>query len=273
MRIVTLLPSATDIVLALGAEASLVGVSPSCTDVSAALPRLTSTRVDNRAPSAEIDAQVKAASEPLYDLDVEQLERLAPDVVVSQSLCDVCAVASGDVEQAVRGIASRPTLVNLSPFRLDDVPEGFRDVGAAIGRRGAAAALTEQWHRHFDRLRDRFRARAVRVAFLDWLDPPCAAGHWIPDLLELLGCRSVLAAPGEPSREVTWADVRAAQPELILAACCGLDADRAGADPVPGDLCVQRLDGDQLFSRPSPTLTTAADRLVMVLDSATRAAS
>ena len=273
MRIVTLLPSATDIVLALGGEAALVGVSHSCTGASPLLPRLTSTRVNPAAPSAEIDAQVKDASQPLYDLDVSRLERLAPDVVVSQSLCDVCAVASGDVEAAVRGIASRPTLVNLSPFRLADVPVGFDEVGAAIDREREAAALRSRWAAHFEALQGRFADHAPRVAFLDWMDPPFAAGHWIPDLLQLLGCESVLAAPGEPSREVDWDTVRAARPDLILAACCGFDADRAYQDPVPPDIDVVRLDGDRFFSRPSPALMDAANQLAVVLDRALRAAS
>src|SRR6056297_3523327 len=125
MRIVSLLPSATDIVTALGAGSELVGVSHSCGPEWAHLPVLTATVIDTGASATEIDRQVKEAGGALYHLDVALLEKLAPDVVVSQSLCDVCAVASGDVEEAVKTVSSRPVLVNLEPFRLDDVPKGF----------------------------------------------------------------------------------------------------------------------------------------------------
>ena len=145
MRIVTLLPSATDMVVALGASADLVGVSHSCGANWSHLPALTSTIVDTSASAAAIDAQVKQAAAPLYHLDIKLLEVLAPDVIVSQSLCDVCAVASGDVEAAVAGLSSRPLLVNLAPFRLDDVPQGFVDIGEAIGRPTETAALADRW--------------------------------------------------------------------------------------------------------------------------------
>lgn len=266
MRIVSLLPSATDIVTALGAGGELVGVSHSCGDAGSGLPVLTSTRVDRTASSADIDAQVKTSAAPLYNLDIELLERLAPDVVVSQSLCDVCAVSSGDVEVAVQSIASRPQLVNLSPFSLDDIPQGFHDVGRAIGRDREARMLQARWDSALAGLRDRcLGPRALRVAFLDWLDPPFAAGHWIPDLITLLGCVSVLAKAGEPSRQITWADVREARADVVVAACCGFSADRAGQDPVPDDLMVHRLDGYEQFSRPSPRLLESAERLAALL--------
>lgn len=256
MRIVTLLPSATDIVAALGAGGDLVGVSHSCGEAWAHLPALTSTIIDTDAPAAEIDAQVKTAAAPLYHLDIDLLERLAPDVIVSQSLCDVCAVASGGVEAAVAGIASRPAVVNLAPFRLADIPQGFRDVGDAIGRQREAEALTERWHdtvARFQAIGER-RAGRPKVAFLDWLDPPFAAGHWIPDMLQVLGCDSALAASGEPSHEVSWDAVKAANADIVLAACCGQTAARAEVTAVPPHVSVTLLNGYEHFSRPSPAL-------------------
>lgn len=254
MRIVSLLPSATDIVVALGAAESLVGVSHSCGAAWSHLPSLTSTRINTKASSVEIDAQVKSAAEPLYDLDIERLEQLAPDVVVSQSLCDVCAVASGDVEEAVRSLSSQPTLVNLAPFGLADIPQGFEDVGDALNLVQPTERLVADWHAQLAQYVHRYSERAPRVAFLDWLDPPFAAGHWIPDILQLLGCISTLAQPGEPSHEVTWDKIVESQPDLVIAACCGFSADRAAQDPIPASLSVHLLDGYENFSRPSPRL-------------------
>lgn len=256
MRIVTLLPSATDIVVALGAGGDLVGVSHSCGPEWAHLPALTSTTVDTAASAAVIDAQVKAAAAPLYHLDVDLMAELAPDVVVSQSLCDVCAVASGDVEAAIAALPSRPTLVNLSPFRLADVPQGIRDVAAAIGREREAAALLARWDETLARFRaaGARRERRPRVAFLDWLDPPFAAGHWLPDMIELVGGDSALAQPGMPSHEVTWPAVQAAAADIVIAAPCGQTAGRAEADAATAGQPLVLLDGDVHFSRPSPAL-------------------
>lgn len=257
MRIVSLLPSATEIVVRLGAANELVGVSHSCGARWAHLPKLTSTRIDVGAESAQIDSQVKSSPEPLYDLDIEELERLSPDVIVSQSLCDVCAVPSGDVEEAVLQLSSKPALVNLSPFRLGDIPQGLADVGVAIGRSGEAQAAIRKWDESLAALRCAARER-WKIAFLDWLDPPFAAGHWVPDIIELLGCESVLAKPGEPSFEISWDDVRKANPDIVIAACCGLTAERVARDPVPEDIALHILDGYEHFSRPGPGLIESA---------------
>lgn len=265
MRIVSLLPSATDIVVALGAKEDLVGVSHSCGSHWSSLPRLTSTRIDTASGSALIDAQVKTSSDPLYDLDIETLERLAPDVVVSQSLCDVCAVPSGDVEKAVSEVSSRPILINLSPFRLADIPKGVADVGAAIDRAAAASSFVDQWDETLARLRVE-PAPARRIAFFDWLEPPFAAGHWIPDMIELLGGTSVLARPGEPSHEISWDDVRSAKADIVIAACCGFSAERASEDHVPDDIKLHLLDGYEHFSRPGPALLKSARILAELLD-------
>ncbi|MEO0419486.1 MAG: ABC transporter substrate-binding protein [Pseudomonadota bacterium] len=254
MRIVSLLPSATDIVVELGAGGELVGVSHSCSGDWDHLPKLTSTWIDTGASAAEIDRQVKTASQPLYQLDIEILERLAPNVVISQSLCDVCAVPSGDVREAVVTLSSRPTLVDLSPNRLIDVPVCFDQVGAAIGRQSEARALRERWDATLDSYRGRHAASGSRVAFLDWLDPPFIAGHWIPDMVEHLGLTVVLGKAGKPSFETSWEAIAAARPDLVIAACCGFDASRAQRNQVPIDCPVVHLDGHLHFSRPSPAL-------------------
>jgi len=266
MRIVSLLPSATDIVCALGAADNLVGVSHSCDSQWQHLPVLTSTRLDLSASSADIDSEVREAGEPIYDLDIELLEALAPDVVVSQSLCDVCAVSSGDVEVAVQSVSSSPTLVNLAPFSLGDIPLGFSDVGHALSLESAADEMVQRWNDTWDSVAGRFTHRQLRVAFLDWLDPPFAAGHWIPDILELLGCESALAQSGQPSYTITWDAVRDARADIVVAACCGFTQARGERDPVPSDLQVHVLDGYEHFSRPSPNLLTSVRLLIELLE-------
>jgi len=272
MRIVTLLPSATDIVVSLGAGDELVGVSHSCDPEWRHLPILTSTIVDTSASSAEIDAQVKSAASPLYHLDVDLLEELKPDVVVSQSLCDVCAVSSGDVEVAVRTISSQPQLVNLEPFCLADIPQGIKDVGAAIGRQDAAEDLCATFARMFGDAKPTAPLEGrPRVAFLDWLDPPFAAGHWIPEMIEAAGGISALAQVGQPSHEITWAQVRDAKPDIVLAAICGFPQERAAQDLalVPDDQ-IKVLDGYKYFSRPSPKLIECFGELKELINKISR---
>ena len=173
---------------------------------------------------------------------------------VSQSLCDVCAVPSGDVLEAVHSLTSRPVLVDLAPHRLADIPTCFANVGSAIGRGGKARALQEYWHDTLDSYRGRYARHDLSVAFLDWLVPPFVAGHWIPDMIELLGLQNVLGKSGEPSFETTWEDIHAAAPDLVIAACCGFDAERAGRDEIETALPFRLLDGHRHFSRPSPAL-------------------
>ena len=230
MRVVSLLHSATEIVVALGARDKLVGVSHSCGAQWAHLPRLTHTHIDIAAPSAVIDAQVKSSRDALYELDAAQLIALAPDVVITQELCDVCAVASRDVEAALAACASPPVLVTLTPERLADIPQGFADVAMALNMPEQGYNLIAHWETTLAQYANRFAAMPLRIGFLDWLCPPFAAGHWIPDMIEHLGCVSVLATRGEPSYETDWKTINAAQPDLVLAACCGYDVARTQID-------------------------------------------
>ena len=207
MRIVSLLPSATDILVALGARNALVGVSHSCSGDWDHLPKLTSTWVDTSASAADIDAQVTTASQPLYQLDIETLERLKPDVVISQSLCDVCAVPAGDVRVAVETLSTRPVLVDLSPDGLTDVPVCFGQVGAAIDKMDEARALEAQWSETLDKLRGLHADKDLRIVFVDWLDPPFVAGHWVPEMVELLGLTNLIGVARKPSFKVSWDEV------------------------------------------------------------------
>ena len=266
MRVVSLLPSATVIIVALVAADDLVGVSHSCSGDWRHLPKLTRTWIDVQASSAEIDRQVRAADRPLYELDVQLLEQLAPDVVVSQSLCDVCAVPSGDVLEAVKALSSKPELIDLTPNRLGDVPGCFTQVGQAIGRAGEAASLMKYWLQVFNRYRGRHAERGLTAAFLDWLDPPFVAGHWMPDMLEWLGVTPVLAVGGQPSYAVTWQEIEDAEPDLIVAACCGFDAERSVAAAGERAMSIFCLDGNELFNRPSPKLIESLVALSAVID-------
>lgn len=261
MRIVSLLPSATDIVVALGAGQSLVGVSHSCSGDWDHLPKLTRTWIDKGASSAEIDRQVKTATRPLYELDIETLEALAPDVVISQSLCDVCAVPSGDVQQAVLGLSSQPRLVDLSPHRLADVPHCFDQVADVIDRQDEAAALKKRWDHTLDAFRGRYATNRLRITFLDWLDPPFVAGHWIPDMIDLLGITNLLGRAGDRSFATTWETIAGADPDLVIVACCGFDEMRARDEAIPLDCPIILLDGHLHFSRPSPALLPSLEML------------
>ena len=263
MRIVSLLPSATDILVALGAGDDIVGVSHSCGDEWSSVPKLTSTWIDKTASSAEIDHQVKNATQPLYQLDIATLEELAPDIVVSQSLCEVCAIPSGDVEDAIRSLPNQPTLIDLSPQRLDEVPLDFAIVGSHIGRQSKAKALQGQWDETFSRCYLKYQSDTPKIAFLDWLDPPFAAGHWVPDMIEWLGASSTLAQPGQPSFQSDWGDIVSSEPDMIIAACCGFEEARASMVATPLEIII--LDGYKYFSRPSPMLMQSIEILDLTI--------
>ena len=235
MRVVTLLPSATEIVCALGHAESLVGVSHSCgfPESIQALPQMTSTHVPYTESSEAIDEYVRehlAGHEALYDLDLVALQRVAPDVVVSQALCDVCAVSTGDVLGAIRSLASKPALVDLEPNTLDDVLDDILRVGEAL----AASAEARELVRALKCRRDAVAGRTAtipaddrpRVAFLEWLIPPFNGGHWNPELVAIAGGIDLIGAPGEPSSTQDWQSIADAEPDVIFIACCGLETDR-----------------------------------------------
>ncbi|MEM6826492.1 MAG: ABC transporter substrate-binding protein [Pseudomonadota bacterium] len=267
MRIVSLLPSATDIVVALGAADDLVGVSHSCSGDWDHLPKLTSTWVDTGASAADIDEQVTTASRPLYQLDIEALERLKPDVVISQSLCDVCAVPAGDVREAVLTLSSTPHLIDLSPDGLDDVPLCFRQVGDGINRRSEASRLERRWHDTFATYRNRHADKDLRLVFLDWLDPPFVAGHWVPEMVEWLGVTNLLGVARKPSFKATWDTINASQPDVLIAACCGFGVEQAELENIPVACPVIHLDGHLHFSRPSPALMPSLEMLAQTIES------
>ena len=284
-RVASLLPSATEIVRALGLESSLVAVSHSCDFPGRVemLPRATSTRVPSGAGSREIDRIVREClqrGESLYRLDDELLERLRPDVIVTQSLCEVCAVGPGEVERAVPALGTHPAVITLEPRTLEQVFDSILVVGQTLWRTTEAAALVRALRTRVEAVRARaeLRRHRPRVAFLEWADPPISGGHWNPELVELAGGRDGLGRPGRRSRILAWEEVLAWRPEVMVLACCGFDEARGLEEldllrqrPGFSDLpCVSAgrvhvMDGVRLFSRPGPSLVDSLERLSAVL--------
>ena len=233
MNIVSLLPGATEIVCALGRGGQLRGVSHSC-ELPAGigpLPMLTSTNVPTEQDQGSIDEHVRQAlrnGRSLYELDIDGLDRLQADVVITQTLCDICAVSTGDVYSAFEQMKSQPALIELAPSCMEDVYTDIFTIARAIDAESEAERLV-------DSLRGRSAGIAAsppldgeKVLFLEWLDPPFAGGHWIPDLIEILGGVSCHARSGQPSLTLTMEEINATAPDRIIIACCGL-SDSASA--------------------------------------------
>jgi iron complex transport system substrate-binding protein len=286
VRIVSLLPSATEIVCALGLREQLVGRSHECdwpADV-VELPAVSLARIDSAAlDSAAIDAEVAraiGAGEELYGIDEALLAELAPDLIVTQSLCTVCAVSGGTVRALSSGRDPAPTVLELEPDGIDGVIESVRIVAGAAG-------VEETGDRVAAELRERLDAAAVpvadierrpRVVVLEWLDPPFAAGHWVPETVTLAGGREMLGKSRAPSFRTTWDAVRAADPEVVVLAPCGYGIEetheRALADGVLAELAetpagrsgaIYAVDANAYFSRPGPRVVDAVGILATLL--------
>ncbi len=285
MRIVSLLPSATEILFALGAGPDVAGVSHECDFPAAAagLPVLTRPCVptDGRSP-ARIDHDVSgllAAGRSVYDIDRPLLRRLAPDLIVTQALCDVCAVSEGDVHRVVHEQQLGGRVLSLTPLDLEGVFASIADVGEAVGRAEAARALTAP-------LRDEVRARRERAAgaarprvlALEWTDPPFVAGHWVPEQIDAAGGLDVLGAPRRASFRTTWDDIADARPDVIVVIPCGYtlaeiveQAADLHAQPAWRDLPAVRagrvwaLDAGAWFSRPGPRVVEGVRALAPIL--------
>lgn len=235
MRVISLLPSATDMVAALGAMESLVGVTHECDHppVVASRARVTATAVDPQAAPGVVDEQVRAltgAGQPLYTLREDRIRDLRPDVILTQALCEVCAVMEGDVRALAARLRPAPQVVTLSATTLDGVLDDLMRVGAAIG----SADEAEEWvagararMRTVHETLKAAKAPRPRVAVIEWGDPLYAAGHWMPEMVKRAGGVDVLATPGQHSVPVTMDQLRAADPEVLLIAPCGYDLARA----------------------------------------------
>jgi iron complex transport system substrate-binding protein len=276
-RVVSLLPAATEIVAALGAVGQLVGVTHECDhphDV-ATLPRVTSSVVARDAASATIDAEVRALAStgaPVFGFDAERFATLAPEVVLTQSLCDVCALPESEVDRAIAALDVEPQVVTLGGTTLEGVWDDLRRVGAAIGRGAEAETLLASLDARMRRVHETLKAARAprpRVAVIEWLDPLFVAGHWSPELVRRAGGVDVLAQPGAHSVQTDIDAVRAAAPEILLFAPCGFDIDRAARETAAllardewlwASSCTSwALDGNALTSRPGPRLVDAIE--------------
>jgi iron complex transport system substrate-binding protein len=282
MKIVSLLPSATEIICALGLADSLVAVTHECDypPCVRGLPVVTRDRVSSRASMGEIDRAVREETEngrSLYALDHEALEALRPDLIVTQALCGVCAVSEDEVRAAACMLPEVPRVLNLEPMMLREVLGSMRAVAGAAGIDGEK--FVQSLEARVERVVTCVSGRArPRVALLEWLDPPFSAGHWNPELVRLAGGVDVLGQDGQPSRTLAWKEVTASKPEVIVIACCGFGVGRTLEETsllknVPGwmDLPAVRshrvyvVDGSAYFSRPGPRLVDSLELLAHLL--------
>jgi iron complex transport system substrate-binding protein len=270
MRVVSLLPSATETVCALGRRSALVGRSEECDfppEVRELPVVMRARTLDSSRPSAEIDARVRATrsdDQSLYDLDVPLLTRLAPDLVLTQDLCRVCSVTDAEVLQACQAARLEPRLVSLTPRDLPGVWDSIDAVGQAIGAGAAATRLSTGLRRAAARAQDGGRDRP-RVAVLEWVDPPILVGLWGPDIIVAAGGTPVRGASGQPGIRVTWPELQHLAPDLVVVSPCsfgvartrveiaGAQEPREGLDHLAPSLGVWLAD-EAFFSRPGPRL-------------------
>jgi len=274
VRVASLLPSATEIIAALGHADALCAVSHECdhpSEAVAGLPRLSLSRLDGAAlDSLAVDAAVRAArarGEALYAVDEDVLAEARPDLVVTQTLCTVCAVDGDVTRAATRAAGLDARVLDLEPSRLADVLDTITVLGAALDADEAATRLCGTLEARLRRLRARTAGlEPVPVVVLEWLDPPFDAGHWVPDVVAAAGGRELLGRPGRPSRTISWASVVRAAPTVVLVTPCGFVLERSVAEArrlqvarrVSGARVVC-LDGNALLSRPGPRLVDAAE--------------
>lgn len=288
-RVVSLLPSATEIAVAVGVRDGLAGRSHECDfpPFVAALPVCTSTKLEKGLTSRQIDDRVQETVRQglsVYAVDTPLLRSLRPDVILTQSQCAVCAVTPLDLEDALSGwVGTSPVLLSLAPDTLDDVWGDLRRVGEAVGapRRGEAAVMALQ--ERLEALRDAASARGSRptVAAIEWIEPLMAAGNWVPELIDIAGGRPLFAAPGQHSPWLDWEALVAADPDIIVTMPCGYQIPQTMGDLAPlvgrdgwRDLSAVRrsnvfvADGHHFFNRPGPRLVESAAIIFEVIEAA-----
>jgi iron complex transport system substrate-binding protein len=280
MRIVSLVPSATEMLFALGVGADVVAVTHECDHPSAAreLPRVTRDVLPEGLSSAQVDAAVRERTQDgsaIYELDAEALRELAPDLIVTQALCAVCAVSYDDVRAVADQLDTRPEVLSLDPHTIGEVLADARTLAAATGAGEAGATLVQDAADRIDRVEAAVRdvRTRPRVAALEWFDPVFVAGHWTPQLIELAGGDDALGFTGEHSEQSTWEDVAAARPDVVVAMPCGFDAPTAYREAemhaeqlaTVGAGQVIAVDAAAYFSRPGPRLVDGLELLAHIL--------
>src|SRR3984893_12062256 len=279
MRIVSLVPSATEMLFALGLGSDLIAVTHECDYPPAALelPRITRDVLPPGLSSAQIDAAVKErtmAGQSIYELDVEALHDLRPDLIVTQALCSVCAVSYDDVRAVAQEIETHPRVISLDPHTVGEVLGDARALALRPAGPAAAAELIHEPASRIDRVRLAVRgAPRPRVAALEWLDPPYAAGHWTPHLIEYGGGEDVLGFAGEPSEQRSWEQVAASEPDIVVVMPCGYDAEIAHREAEMhrdqllslGAGEVVAVDAASYFSRPGPRIVDGLELLANII--------
>jgi iron complex transport system substrate-binding protein len=278
VRIVSLLPSATEILFAVGAGDHVVGVTFECDFPPEARNRqiVSNTSLPSGLTPSQIDAEVRArlaAGQDLYTLDADALRAIDPDLVVTQDLCAVCAVDVSEVDQALDYLGCRAAVVTLDPMTLAEVLASIGTVGRATDTHESAAALVRELQGRLQRIAGAVAGRPrPRLAVLEWTDPPFSAGHWVPDMVTAAGAESVLGVAGRRSQQVEWAAVGAARPDVIVVAPCGygLDGARQLAEEMVARGVVRRgvpvwaVDADAAFVRPGPRLVDGVEALAHI---------
>jgi len=279
VRIVSLLPSTTEILFAIGAGDDVVGVTFECDFPPEARTRriVSTSAMPSGLTPGEIDEFVVAAmarGDDLYHLDRGALAGLDADLVVTQDLCAVCAVDVSVVDDALAHLGCTAEVLTIDPHTLDEVLESIVVLGRATGRLAEAEALVRAQRARLDVVRRETGGRPrPRVMFLEWTDPPFAPGHWIPEMVEIAGGEAVLGTPGEKSRRVTWEQVHAATPDLVVVAPCGYDRagsqrladDLVAAGVLPDGVPVRAVDANASWARPGTRLPDGVEELASVL--------
>jgi len=281
MRICSLLPSATEMVFALGRGDSLVGITHECDypPEASRIPRVTASNIPDGLSSEEIDRMVSsnlAAKGTLYELNQSLLEELSPDLILTQRLCDVCAVAFDTVKEVADNLSSQPRVVNLEPHLLEDILENIRLIGSLLDASERAQELIASYQARIAAIREQTKALTTRprVFCMEWVNPPYCGGHWMKELVEIAGGTDALANPGGPSSRIEWNRVLDAAPEVIVLTCCGYKLPKViqearmlsaldGIEELPAvrNNRVYATNGSDYFSRPGPRIIDSLEIL------------
>ena len=282
MRICSLLPGATEVVAALGLAHHLVGISHECDYPSEVRnkPVMVRPTIDSeRTSSRRIDDQVKVAvhsGRSLYALDEMLFEHAHPDLVITQGLCDVCAVTPNQLQRVLRTLPSSPDVLTLNPNRLDHVLSDVERIGTAVGKAADAQRLVSSLRSRLAAIRDQVGLASTRptVACIEWLDPLYAAGHWVPEMVQWAGGRDALGTTGAPSEPITWERLVIAEPDVLVLMPCGFSAERTAGEakslmssqdwrrlPAVRNGRIYAVDAVSYFSRPGPRLIEGVAQL------------
>jgi len=286
MRIVSLLPSATEMICEIGLGDELCGVTHECDYPPRVtkLPRVTTSSIPHDATSAEIDRLVSERTRgmiALYSLDMKTLTEIGPDVLVTQTLCDVCAVAESEVLTAVKLLPGHPRVINLSPMSLGDLLGELLQLGVSLGCSGRARDAVAALRVRVDAVKKRSQSMSHQptTVLLEWIDPLFSAGHWSPELVRFAGGKELLGSEGTKSKRIAWSELVQADPEVIVVACCGFGVERslvdvallrfyAGFDSLQAvrNKRVYIADGSSYFNRPGPRLVDSLELLAHAIE-------